>query len=145
MLQTEDKLQFTNTQARSLLYKLYLRLLKVKRSSHEMLHFFRQGNFKKNNRQFDSVFTDSNLKKVEKVPTAYKHMMYALFLQDALPHVKLQEFKVPHTDAVAVIDYQTSRAWLTAINFCRIFNQMRRQNLYALEHMKGLTLNTDDL
>ena len=59
--------------------------------------------------------------------------------------MKLQEFKVPHTDAVAVIDYQTSRAWLTAINFCRIFNQMRRQNLYALEHMKGLTLNTDDL
>jgi hypothetical protein len=54
---------------------------------------------------FDSQFANSNLKKVEKLPTAYKHMTYALFLQDALPYIKLVEFKVPHTDAVAVIDY----------------------------------------
>jgi len=87
-----------------------------------MVSFFRKGDFKKNNRLFDAAFLDSNLKKVEKIHTAYKHMMYALFLQDALPYIKLVEFNVPHTEAVAVIDYQTSRAWLTAINFCRIFN-----------------------
>lgn len=87
-----------------------------------MIQFFRKGDFKANNRLFDSVFTDSNLKKVEKISSAYKHMIYALFLHDALPFIKLIEFKVPHTDGVAVIDYQTSRAWLTAINFCRIYN-----------------------
>lgn len=110
-----------------------------------MIQFFRKGDFKVNNRLFDVPFTNSNLKLVEKISSAYKHMMYALFLHDALPYIKLIEFKVPHTDAVAVIDYQTSRAWLTAVNFCRIYNQMRRQNLYALEHMKGLTLNWDAL
>jgi hypothetical protein len=51
------------------------------------------------------MFINSNLKKVEKIPTAYKHMFWALFLQDGLPYIKLMEFCVPHTDAVAVIDY----------------------------------------
>jgi hypothetical protein len=32
-------------------------------------------------------------------------MFYAMFLQDALPYIKLVEFKgVPYADAVAVID-----------------------------------------
>lgn len=70
-----------------------------------MVQFFRRGDFKNNNRLFDQAFENSNLKKVERINSAYKHMMYALFLQDALPFIKLVEFNVPHTDAVAIIDY----------------------------------------
>jgi hypothetical protein len=61
--------------------------------------------FKKNQKNFDSAFTNSNLKEVETISSAYTHLFYALFLQDALPYIKLVEFKgVPYADAVAVID-----------------------------------------
>lgn len=47
-------------------------------------------------------------------------------------------FKIEEHEAVAIIDEQTSRAWLVALIFVRVRAQMRRQNLYVLEKMKSI-------
>ena len=63
----------------ALLFKLYLRLLKIPTSALATLQIFRNGHFKQANRQFDKPFENSNLTKVEKHPQAYFWLVWALF------------------------------------------------------------------
>lgn len=68
-------------------------------------------------------------------------MFIGLCLADNVGCVEVCTFDVEiATSGIAVIDNETSRAWLVGLCATRIKAQMRRQNLYVLEKMKGLKL-----
>ena len=46
----DDKVSFYSKEVRILLYRLYLRLLNIQKSSYDMIQFFRKGDFKAGNR-----------------------------------------------------------------------------------------------
>lgn len=59
--------------------------------------------------------------------------------------MKLVPLKIEDKEAVIVIDEETSWAWVVALIHTRVRAQMRRQNLYILEKMKGVQYKCDEL
>ena len=136
----DDQIRCSNTQSKTLLLKAFTKLLNVDKPSLEIVQFFRKGEFKANIRKFNQAFKKSDINLIEKNPEYAKHLLPALFLADNLGYVKVQSLPVGDKDGILVVDEQTQRAWLIAISFTRIAAQMHRQNLYSLEHMKGINL-----
>ena len=96
-----------------------------------MLAYMRNGDFRSETKRFNADFERCYLDLVEKNPLSYKHLFSALCLADNLGYVKIIPFPMEATDqglaeGIAVIDVETSRAWLIALCPVRIKAPMRR-------------------
>eukprot|EP00347_Sterkiella_histriomuscorum_P005436 403356627 len=104
----KEKIVIAGNEVKALFYKAYLKLLNLKENSQQTLQYFRIGDFKTKSKNYNLDFLETNLHHVEHRPEAYKHLVYALFLQDNLPNLQLVPFKIDDQEAVVVIDEETS-------------------------------------
>jgi hypothetical protein len=136
-----EKIMISNREKTSYIYKVFLKYLNIPKKSQSFLTYLRNDEFKRDNKEFNKDFQNSLLNLVEKDPLGYKHMFIGLCLADNVGCVQVCTFDVEiATSGIAVIDNETGRAWLVGLCATRIKAQMRRQNLYVLEKMKGLKL-----
>ena len=129
-----------------MLYKVYLRALNLTQlTSHKILQYFRRGEFKLHSKNYNIDCTESRLHHVELRPDTYRHLVYAMFLADNLGYIKAIPIKIDknYPEGVIILDEETGRAWVIAVNCERIRAQMRRQNLYILEKMKQTKFTND--
>ena len=96
-------------------------------------------------KNYNMDFMESRLHYVEMRSDTYRHLVYAMFLADNLGFIKAIPVTIDknYPEGVIILDEETGRAWVIAINAERIRAQMRRQNLYMLDKMK-LTKFTND-
>ncbi|TNV81629.1 hypothetical protein FGO68_gene379 [Halteria grandinella] len=134
-----DQISLANNELRSILYKIYLRALNLTQlTSSKVIAYFRKGEFKLHQKNYNLDFTESRLKPIEQRAETYVQLVHAMFLADNIPCITLTRIKINKCDLGGVIiqDSETQKAWIIAINHVRCRAQMRRQNLYILEHMR---------
>lgn len=102
--ENSDRVCFHSKEIKVLTHRLYLRLLNIQKSSHELIQFFRKGNFKAGNRSFDAMFEPSRLHLVEDKEDVYVQMTHSLFLADNLPYLKVQRFTIEDKEGILLID-----------------------------------------
>ena len=71
---------------------------------------------------------ESRLHYVEMRSDTYRHLVYAMFLADNLGFIKAIPVTIDknYPEGVIILDEETGRAWVIAINAERIRAQMRR-------------------